>query len=35
MDLVMGLRKKGVKGFSKQELAVLQDMLLRIQENLS
>lgn len=35
MDLVMGLRKKGVKGFSKQELAVLQDMLLRIQGNLS
>jgi MarR family transcriptional regulator, transcriptional regulator for hemolysin len=34
MDLVIGLRKKGVKGFSKQELELLKEMLLRIQTNL-
>lgn len=35
MNLVLGLRKQGVKGFSKQELEALKGMLLRIQSNLS
>jgi DNA-binding MarR family transcriptional regulator len=35
MDLVVGLRKMGVKGFTKQELEALKGMLLRIQANLS
>lgn len=34
IDLVVSLRKQGVKGFTKQELELLKDMLLRIQANL-
>ncbi len=35
IDLVLGLRTLGVKGFSAQELESLKSMLLRIQSNLS
>jgi MarR family transcriptional regulator, transcriptional regulator for hemolysin len=35
IDLIVGLRKQGVKGFSKQELEMFKDLLLRMQANLA
>ena len=35
MELIKGLRKRSIKGFTKQELENLTSMLLRIQKNMS